>query len=126
MPQNINMEPLITRALTRGAFVCAGLNLADLTRLENRYSAELAGLIDVQGEEHLREAYARGRGVIAATGHIGNFELLAAYCAHNGYRTAVVGRRLADSRIDEILLGIRRANGVVNIRTTEALKLVRT
>lgn len=113
------------RAIALGAFVNAGLNAADVIRLETKYQSELASLIDVEGLEHFERAYQNGRGVIAPTGHIGNFELMAAFCARSGFKGAVVGRELYDRRVDEILLAIRRANKVVNISTTEPRKFIR-
>ncbi len=113
------------RSIARQAFVNAGLNAADVVRMETKYPGEIASLIDVEGLEFFEKAYQHGRGVIAPTGHIGNFELLAAFCARNGYKTAVVGRELYDKRVDEMLIGIRRANNVVNISTTEVRKFIR-
>lgn len=113
------------RSIARQAFVNAGLNVADVVRLETKYPGELASLIDVEGLEFFEKAYQKGKGVIATNGHIGNFELLAAFCARHGFKTAVIGRELYDKRLDEILLGIRRANNVVNINTTEVRKFIR-
>lgn len=113
------------RSIARQAFVNAGLNAADVVRMETKYQGELASLIDVEGLELFEKAYQNGRGVIAPNGHIGNFELLAAFCARSGFKTAVVGRELYDKRVDKILLAIRRANNVLNISTTEVRKFIR-
>lgn len=120
-----NVSAPRARSLARGAFINAGLNAADVIRLETAYHSELVSLIDVEGLEHFEKAYQNGCGVIAPTGHIGNFELLAAFCARSGFKTSVVGRELYDKRVNELLLKIRQANNVVNISTTEVRKFIR-
>ncbi len=112
------------QAIAREAFINTGYNLCDTFRLTTVYEEEIAPLIDVIGIEHVQRAYRQGKGVICATGHIGNFELLAAYTGRNGFKTAVIGRALYDRRLDTLLVGNRHANNVENIPTTQVRRLV--
>jgi KDO2-lipid IV(A) lauroyltransferase len=114
------------RALIKRTFISAGLSACDTVRLRNHYQGELAELIDVSGLEYFDEMYHRGKGVIAATGHIGNFELLAAFFGRNGYKTAAIGRKLYQSKLDDIIVQNRLANQVLNIPTTEIRKMLRS
>ncbi len=68
-------------------------------------------LIRVHGEEHLRDAYEKGRGVILATGHIGNWEYAAAWLANNGYAINALGTDQRDDRITKLIMDLRRAGG---------------
>jgi Kdo2-lipid IVA lauroyltransferase/acyltransferase len=112
------------RFLARGAFINTGYNLCETFRLETKFKSEIEPLIDVIGLEHIRGAYQKGKGVICATGHIGNFELLAAYMGHNGFKTAVIGRELYDIRLNRLLVHNRQANNIVNIPTTKLRQLL--
>jgi len=46
---------------------------------------EAAKLVSIIGEEHLREALNKGRGVILMTAHLANWEIVAAALRHHGY-----------------------------------------
>src|SRR5262249_59483012 len=53
--------------------------------------------------EVLDAALAEGRGTIAITGHVGNWELLAATVAERGYGLSVVARHVNDARFDALI-----------------------
>jgi len=57
----------------------------DLYRLVGRSPNESPMLVELRGREHLEAARRVGRGVIVATGHLGNYELGAAWLAALGY-----------------------------------------
>jgi KDO2-lipid IV(A) lauroyltransferase len=111
------------RRISRDCFVMFGRSGFDAVRMRSSYAGEIKPSITVRGEEHFRTAYERGRGIIAFTGHIGNFELLAAYCAQSGYKTAVIARQLWDKRIDNLVVTNRRAMDIVNIPTSSSPKV---
>lgn len=108
------------RNVSRDFFVNTGKNLADIVRFERRFESEIRQTVSTEGMEHLDAAYRRGKGVIGITGHIGNFELLAAYIAGCGYRTAVIGRALYQSRLDSLIQNNRRAVGLTLMATTDS------
>ncbi|HSG99090.1 MAG TPA: hypothetical protein VLB27_03510 [candidate division Zixibacteria bacterium] len=114
-----------SRALAQGAFINTGFHICDTIRSRSRYHSELADLLDVTGLEHFERIYRRGHGVVAATGHIGAFELLAAFFGRSGYKTAVVGRAAYERRLDQLLVETRARNNVVTIPTTEPLAFAR-
>ena len=69
--------------------------LFEFFRLPHLGRAELLNAVEVVGREHLENAVARGRGVIIACTHIGNWELAAVVLAHWGYTLhAVAGVQL--------------------------------
>jgi KDO2-lipid IV(A) lauroyltransferase len=106
--------------IIRNLFVNSGKNIADVVRFREHYHSQIRGLIDVEGLEHFDRVYERGKGVIAVTGHIGNFELLAAFFVSSGYNAAVIGRELYDRRLDKLLVEYREAIGIVNISTQDS------
>ena len=60
----------------------------------------------------LREALSEGRGVVLASGHIGNWELLAQRLAAEGFDGLVVVRRLSNPYIRRWLNGVRAHLGL--------------
>jgi KDO2-lipid IV(A) lauroyltransferase len=70
--------------------------LFEFFRLPHLDREELLETVEVVGREHLEHAVARGRGVILASSHIGNWELAAVVLAHSGYTLhAVAGVQLS-------------------------------
>jgi Kdo2-lipid IVA lauroyltransferase/acyltransferase len=112
------------KCLIRKAFINTGYNLCDTFRLETKFKSEIEPLIDVIGKEHILKAYQKGKGVICPTGHVGNFELLAAYMGRNGFKTAVIGREIYDIRLNRLLVNNRQANNIKNIPTTRLRQLL--
>jgi lauroyl/myristoyl acyltransferase len=69
--------------------------LFEFFRLPHLTRRELLDSVEVEGREHLDAAVARGRGVILASTHIGNWELAAVMLAHWGHTLyAVAGVQL--------------------------------
>ncbi|OGP93977.1 MAG: hypothetical protein A2Z19_05455 [Deltaproteobacteria bacterium RBG_16_54_18] len=52
--------------------------------------AQAQGLIEIEGKEHLDAAMKSGNGIIIAGVHLGNFTLIPAKLARDGYPTAVI------------------------------------
>jgi KDO2-lipid IV(A) lauroyltransferase len=100
------------KALTRAMFKSLGRNAYEFLTLEGSSPSRLLGLVQrVEGEEHLDEAWGRGKGLIAITGHIGCWELLAAYFVQRGYPVNVVGRELWEKRLNSDLIRVRESMG---------------
>src|SRR5438093_10592443 len=97
------------RRLVRATFRHAGQAFAELSLFET--ILRRPGYIRLEGVEALDTALARGRGAIAVTGHVGNWELLAAWATAVGYPITVVVR-VNDVRIHSLILRFRAAAGV--------------
>jgi KDO2-lipid IV(A) lauroyltransferase len=100
-----------------------GKNAAEFARLKNN-KEEIKDIVEVENLEEFDKAYQKNKGVMAITGHIGNFELLAASIASKGYNISVVGRKLYDERLDRILVDYREKLGVKNISSDAGAKKV--
>ncbi len=68
--------------------------------------------IRVEGVEHLRRAHAAGRGVVVATAHLGNWELLGPAARRLGLPTTMVVRPLGGPRSRRWITELRRRAGV--------------
>jgi len=108
--------------IARRFFINSGKNIADVLRFRKHFTREILPLIECEGLEQFDAAYRRGRGVIGITGHIGNFELLAAFIKSRGYDVAVIGRELSNPGLDRLLNANREAVGLVTLPTTESPK----
>ena len=67
--------------------------------------------IRIEGAENLEASRARGKGALMVTGHCGNWELLAASTARQGYSGSTIVRQLYDPRIDTLLNNHRKQFG---------------
>lgn len=63
----------------------------------------------------LQREHAKGRGVLVSTGHLGNWELLAARLHREGYPGVVVGRKRARDSTADWLIQMREAYGVTTM-----------
>jgi len=71
--------------------------------------------ITFEGKEHLDEALAKGKGVIAVTAHFGNFPLMMLACARKGYKASSIIRPTRDEELSEYLHKKREEVGLKTI-----------
>jgi len=100
------------RALCRENFAHYGLVLAEFLRLPALSDAELLARVDVEGVEHVRQAQARGRGLVVLFAHTGNWELLAAVQAALGLGIGIVTQHAHQRGVDRFWQRTRRARGL--------------
>ncbi|MGD8396477.1 MAG: lysophospholipid acyltransferase family protein [Candidatus Eiseniibacteriota bacterium] len=79
-------------------------------------------LVHYEGLEHLREATARGRGVLAFSAHFGHWELAAVMQAHLGYPLALITRPLDNVRLERLLARLRGCSGNRVVHKRDAVK----
>ena len=98
--------------IARRVFVSLGKTSAEWFVLERLSPARIRRLVDVHGLAHLRQALAKGRGVIALSGHFGNWEFLSVALASLGFEGGVLARRLRYPEYERFLWTMRRRLGV--------------
>lgn len=98
-----------------GKFAFDAINIGKYT------PEDLANIVEVTGRHHLDAVLAKGAGVVAITGHIGNWELMGAYWAGMGYPLTALATRVRDSRLDDLLLRIRRSAGLKILERSKGL-----
>jgi len=97
------------RRLVRATFAHAGESFVELAlwpKLQHRDD-----FIVAEGLAALDAAVEEGRGLIAVTGHTGNWELLAAALGAR-YPLTVVARRVNDTRFDALVVRFRKMVGI--------------
>ncbi|MFN7940922.1 MAG: lysophospholipid acyltransferase family protein [Thermoanaerobaculia bacterium] len=97
--------------LSRASFEHFGAMLAECLWLRHRGETELRRRVAMEGWEHVEAARAEGRPIHIATGHCGNWEMLAAALNAHGLGMAVVARELDDPGLQALLVDFRSRFG---------------
>jgi len=103
------------REIARRTYRNLGQMIPDFLRVPFLSKAELEKLFVYEGWDRFEEAMRRGKGVIACTGHFGNFDLLASAHSLRGVPMAQLARKMGKSRASELWRAGRRRSGVEEI-----------
>jgi KDO2-lipid IV(A) lauroyltransferase len=103
------LDEAARRALVRETFRHAGQSYAELG-VYPKLARDLE-YVRIEGDA-LDVALARGGGAIVITGHVGNWELLAATIARRGTPLTVVARRVRDAHFDALITRFRGDAGM--------------
>src|SRR5438477_8429204 len=95
-------DPEVAR-VARRAFQNYGRMLMDFLLIGSLTPEELVQRVTVDGREHLDDALAGGRGVIAAVPHMGSWDVAGAYAAALGYSVMTVAERFPGSLNDAVI-----------------------
>ena len=99
-------EPIID-----GVFVSLGRLLHSFAHLPSINRSNVREWIDYEGFEHYEEAKRRGKGVLFATGHLGNWELSAYAHALLTEPMQIVVRPLDNAQLDRFVAARRALSG---------------
>jgi KDO2-lipid IV(A) lauroyltransferase len=95
---------------------------AEYLALQRNPSQCLSWVQRVVGEEFLREALEAGKGAIILTGHMGNWELLAAWLCRRGYPVTAIVRDPDDTDFRETIADFRTRVGLKTLPKTANMK----
>jgi KDO2-lipid IV(A) lauroyltransferase len=99
------------RRIVRGEFISLGRQLAEFC-LFPRYTRENVGRVVIyDGFENFERAYARGKGVLFLTGHLGAWELSAFAHSLHGHPLSIVMRSLDNPYVDRLIQSYRTMHG---------------
>ena len=99
------------RAIVRRVFAHFGSVLFELIRIGTLSDERLLASIDIEGDERVRQAYAKGHGVLIFSGHFGYWEMLAFALAMRVQPIAVMARPLDNPYLHDMLERIRTRSG---------------
>jgi Kdo2-lipid IVA lauroyltransferase/acyltransferase len=100
--------------LARASFINIARCFCELAKIDE-VRTRLDEYVEVTGWENAEAALAEGRGAVIVTGHIGNWELLAAYFALKGHPVAAIARRIYEPRLNQLIVSFRARQGVQTI-----------
>jgi len=75
--------------------------------------------IEIIGEENLEEAFAKKRGVVAVSAHIGNFPLMTTLLAKRGYPVAVIAKDPHNPILARLIQILKKKSGINFIDATD-------
>lgn len=110
------------KAMARQVFVNLGRNMSDAFCLNRFNEKNIDYFVEWRGLENIDLALKKGRGAIALTGHIGNWEFLGAFLAIKGFPTNVVGAPIYDPRLDRLVVENRMSSGMKYIARGNATR----
>lgn len=87
------------------------INAFEMASLAYISREDLLARIEIQGQEHLDQALARGHGAIIVSGHFGLWEMIPQWLAVNGYPVSTVVRRQNNPYVDAWMEKMRRRLG---------------
>jgi len=111
--------------IARDVFRNLAKNGADWIKMSALSKEGVSRLVtETEGLENLDGALAKGKGVIIAASHFGNWELMPIFIKLRGHYGEVIARRLYFHKYDEFITGLRRRFGVPIIYRDESPKKI--
>jgi KDO2-lipid IV(A) lauroyltransferase len=101
--------------ICRELFKNIGRDMLEVYRCPDFKDSYFKTLVRFEGTEHLKDALNQGKGVIALSAHLGNFPLMGARLAREGYPSSVVTRDPENPKIAKAITSIRDAVGLETI-----------
>jgi KDO2-lipid IV(A) lauroyltransferase len=111
--------------ILRAHFRHLGRSVAEYLSYTGRNPARALGRVRFSGLEKIREAVARGKGVVVLTGHFGNWEMAAAAFAQEIPGTAVVARELYDINLSRFVDRMRARFGITTFDNRDSIAVYR-
>jgi Kdo2-lipid IVA lauroyltransferase/acyltransferase len=105
------MPPRERCRLLRGEFISLGRQLAEFCLFPRFTRENVSRVVVYDGFENFERAYARGKGVLFLTGHLGAWELSAFAHSLQGHPLSIVMRSLDNPHIDAFVERYRTMHG---------------
>jgi Kdo2-lipid IVA lauroyltransferase/acyltransferase len=102
-------------AIARRAWRNFAQSVLETVRFMHAPKQRIVSLVAVEGEEHLKRALAKGKGVIALSAHLGNFTIIGVRLAAAGYPFTALIKQPRDQRFADLMDRYRAEAGVTTI-----------
>lgn len=102
----------LTKRTARRAFGNYAKLVVDFILMDSLSPRAIRELVRAEGVENLDRALAQGRGAIAVTAHVSNWDILAAAAAVRGYVVNAVTEELPGSRLNQVVIRSRERIGM--------------
>ena len=105
------MSPRNRRRILRGEYISLGRQLAEFCLFPSYTPDNVNRVVVYDGFENFERAYARGKGVLFLTGHLGAWELSAFAHSLQGHPLSIVMRSLDNPLVDRLVQSYRTMHG---------------
>jgi KDO2-lipid IV(A) lauroyltransferase len=106
------LSPKQCRRMINTMYSQQGVNAVEMIWYSMRGLDVVRGAVEYEGLEHLDRALARGKGALAMTAHISNFELSLLTIAAKDYKTSVVVKTIKNKAVNEVVQKLRGHEGL--------------
>lgn len=106
-----NLDTKDATRMAKRVFRSLGVTFAEIFFTPHLTDGFIERYVEIEGEEYLRAAMDEKRGVVAFTGHFGNWELLGGIVSKLGYPVNAVARRQESKLGDKFLAKVREQYG---------------
>ena len=107
-----DIDERTVKRIARRCCINLSLNYYDIVRVPRLSHDDLDRMIEFHGLEHLEPASASGRGVVVATAHLGNYDLVPQATLARAIPITILVERMRDERLWQFLMQMRRAGGL--------------
>lgn len=119
-----DQDPAWRRRVADASYRHLGREMVATLRMAHMTREEIIARTPVDGWDAFVEALEEGRGVILATGHLGNWEVGAACLAARGVPVDGVTKAMANPRFGRALAAVRRRLGYREVDVRDAPRVV--
>lgn len=132
MEENIAMalgqsirNPVERKALVWRAWKNFARGVLATTAVMHFSKARIVSAVALEGEDHLKDALAKGKGVLALSAHLGSFTMIGARLAAEGYPFSAVVKQPRDQRFARLIDAYRAQIGIQTISAKPRTEAVR-
>jgi KDO2-lipid IV(A) lauroyltransferase len=116
------MDAAAIQRLARDFYVQLGTTLLEFCGYWRLKPEQVRALVTVEGAEHVETVRGFEKGALLVSGHFGNWELLGAWLAANGFDVSFMVKTQSNLRVDRLQNEVRGRAGVGIIRTGASVR----
>ena len=100
------------RGILKRMYENLGMNLVELLRLSRAPDGYFRDFIAWDGEEHVRNALARQKGLLVLSAHMGNWDLLCTAAPRFSYPLTIITKEIRNKAVNDFWMDIRARFGL--------------
>jgi KDO2-lipid IV(A) lauroyltransferase len=100
------------RHILKTMYLNLGMNVAEEFRMRRVTDQYLHDYVSWEGEEHVRETLAKGKGLLVLTAHMGNWDLLCSIAPRFNYPTTIITKNIKNDSINQFWMESRKRFGL--------------